>query len=138
MNKELLKKEIPPIIAIGCVIIPTMMGYDSFGLGHTGWLIVSALVAAFAMYCYDTKRAVLSIVCGLIMGITGFYATKWYFEGRESFFKLEVLIPVFIGLIPGGLIYLAGKALWKIKPSQTASASSSDDEEKPKQTDVVE
>lgn len=135
MNKELLKKEIPPIIAIGCVIIPTMMGYDSFGLGPTGWLIVSALVAAFAMYCYDTKRAVLSIACGLIMGVTGFYATKWYFEIRSSFFKIEVLIPVFIGLIPGGLIYLIGKSLIK-KPAVTPSNPDPlNYDEQPKRTD---
>ncbi len=132
MSKELKAKDIPAMIAGGTVIFPVLLGYHTFSLGINGWFIVSALAGAFAMYCHDSRRAVLSVICGIIIGLSASAATLWYFDGRGSFFQIEVLIPLILGLIPGGLIYIVGKALWIIPPVIQTESDPFSNKESPK------
>lgn len=135
MSKEFSKKDIPPTIALACIIIPVLMGYRTFGLGYYGWIALSSAASAFAMYCHDRQRPVLSIITGILMGLGVFMATQWYFEGRSHYLQIEILIPLVIGIVPGGLIYLIGKSLIK-KPAVTPSNPDPlNYDEQPKRTD---
>jgi hypothetical protein len=137
MSKELKAKDIPPIIAGATIILPVLLGYNTFELGHTGWFTLSAVATAFAMYCYDRQRLLLSVTCGIMMGLGASAATLWYFEGRSHFLQIEVLIPLILGLIPGGLIYIIGKALWKVNPVQPYTSPANDHDDSPKRTDSI-
>jgi hypothetical protein len=95
-------------IALIPVIIPFISGYDTFGLGFWGWIIVSSIISAGTAFFAMRETPILSIICGLIFGFTSHYAFNWYFSGRSSFIQIEALIPMILGAVPPFIVYLIG------------------------------
>jgi hypothetical protein len=40
-------------------------------------------------------------ICGLLMGLGGFGAVVWWLQGRESVYKIEIVLAFGVGALPG-------------------------------------
>jgi len=98
-------------LAVIPLIIPFIAGYDTFGLGFWGWVVVSSIIAAVLAYFAMKNTPILSIICGLVFGLTGQFAFLWYFNNRTSFIQIEVAIPMALGAIPPYLVHLIGSRI---------------------------
>ncbi|MFN0033949.1 MAG: hypothetical protein ACKVUS_02710 [Saprospiraceae bacterium] len=101
----------PIIIFIALVAIPVVAGHDTFGLGVVGWTITSAIVGAVAFLINRPNTPLLSMLCGAIIGIGTQLTAYYYFKDRDSFFRIEVVVPFVVGALPGVLIYNIGLGL---------------------------
>lgn len=110
------------ILAIGLflsIVIPFLAGYDTFGLEVRGWIIVST-VAGAGLFCLAySETPIISLICGLILGLvmqmSSFYYFNLLFKNRETFLRIEILIPIVLGAVSGISLYnlylnLAGKS----------------------------
>jgi hypothetical protein len=86
------------------VVLPVMLGYDTFGLGFLTWVIISAISGAETFYAYKKITPLLSISCGIFAGVSIQLFARWYFEDKESFARIETAIPM-LGALPAIGIY---------------------------------
>lgn len=86
------------------VLIPIMLGYDTFGLGFVTWVIISGLSGAETFYAYKSQTPVLSVLCGIFAGVSIQLFARWYFDDKKSFARIETAIPM-LGALPAIGIY---------------------------------
>jgi hypothetical protein len=89
-----------------------LAGFDTdfFGLtrSDTSLMLVPAIgcmIAGFIIHPNIKKYALLGMLSGLIIGLCVFYATGYYLEGKESYIKIEMILPMIIGAAPGATLY---------------------------------
>ena len=69
--------------------------------------IITAIGGIISLFVANHKRLLINLVCGPVLALGVAYGTLWYLEGRASVYKIEIFIPVILGIIPGLLAYYA-------------------------------
>lgn len=68
-------------------------------------VLISVGLGLLGGWCLDRRHALASIPAGGIGAFVAIYVGLLYFGGRESVLQLEVLVPLLVGLVPGGIAY---------------------------------
>lgn len=94
---------------LASLLIPFFSGYDTFGLDVRKWIIISTATGA-ALFCLIySETPVMSIICGSLLGFvmqaSHFYYFNIFFKNRETFARIEILIPIILGVVSSISIY---------------------------------
>ncbi len=92
------------MITFIAIALYTMIG-PIFGGASSFWYLLILLIAGVAGYFGDRSNPIPSIVGCLAVVIIFPIAYAYYFHGRSSFIQIELLIPVFMTVIPALIIH---------------------------------
>lgn len=93
-----------------CTIIPAL-GYAGFmfreliGMNTSLLYAISGIGTMAAFFVTNYKRIIPNLICGPLTGLGTTFATVFYLSNRSSIIKLELIIPMALGVLPGILLY---------------------------------
>lgn len=100
------------IIALGLAIVSSI-SVAVLGGNSVTMIMLSIVLACFAGYYGHPKKAIPAMIGFTIGAIIMPYACQFYFNSRNTFINIELLIPVFISFGPALIIkYLLSKIMY--------------------------
>jgi hypothetical protein len=100
------------IIALGLVIVSSI-SVVVLGGNSVTMIMLSIVLACFAGYYGHPKKAIPAMIGFTIGAIMMPFACQFYFNSRDAFVNIELLIPIFISFGPALLIkYLLSKIMY--------------------------
>lgn len=93
------------------VIVPSLAlsGFMGFGedLPLIGFVAIAGLGGSASGYFWqnNTNHRPIGLFTGFLTGICVLYATYFYLLPRDSFYKIEMIIPMTIGVLPAYFIH---------------------------------
>lgn len=93
------------------IIVSLLVGV--MGRGNSGLIILSVIVACFAGFLGFPKKPIAGLAGCLVGAVLMPIVAAFYLKGRNSFFTLEMIIPIAISFGPALLIkYLVSKLMY--------------------------
>jgi hypothetical protein len=86
------------------VIMISLVG-PIFDIVSPLWYIVAVVIAGIAGYWGYKPKPIAGLVGCMIVPIIFPFAYIFYFSGRTSFIKIEMIIPLVMAIVPGVLVY---------------------------------
>ncbi len=100
-------------IAMFATMIITLIG-PVFEIRSTAWYMIAILSVAIAGYFGYKDRPIAGIAAFVCFAVVFPFSYSNYFASRESFIRIEMLIPVILAALPSLiLLYLLSKAIYK-------------------------
>ncbi len=120
-NKEMTKSEKFFLVLGGiffCVILVFVLIQEGFQLDSSSnaypvkklftekelWFVNIGL-GCLGGFLMRPKNHIISALCGIIAGLAITWVSFLYFGWRDSMIKAEIVIPLFVGLVPGAIAY---------------------------------
>ncbi|OQP44731.1 hypothetical protein A4H97_10230 [Niastella yeongjuensis] len=98
-NSEEARKGLTILIMMISVIGPL------FDITSPLWYIVAIAASGITGYFAFKTKPIAGVLGSIIMPIVFPFAYNFYFSGRTSFIRIEMLIPIFIAAVPAFIIY---------------------------------
>ena len=98
-------EETTKVLTIGILMI-SLIG-PLFDITSPGWYLVAFAASGIAGYFAFKTKPVAGVIGSIIMPIVFPFVYNWYFAGRTSFIRIEMVIPIIISLLPAFLVYYA-------------------------------
>ena len=76
-----------------------------FSIQSPGWYIIATMAAGVAGYFGYREKPIAGVIAAMVGTIVFPFAYAFYFEGRSSFIRLEMVVPVIISAIPAIISY---------------------------------
>jgi hypothetical protein len=85
------------MVVLGCIL---------FGETNPELFLGLSFIGAVIAYFVEPKRPIVAVVCGFLSVYVSYFVYMWYFSNRTSFYKIELLIPMFIIMVIVFGVYL--------------------------------
>lgn len=99
-NKSEEAKKVVPIVVIMISIIGPV-----FEITSTIWYICAIAIAGIAGYWGYKPRPIAGLLGCMVVPLVLPFAYNFYFTGRTSYIKIEMLIPMLIAAAPAAIVY---------------------------------
>ena len=100
-------------IAMFAALMITLIG-PVFEIRSAAWYMAAIVTVAIAGYLGYKDRPIAGITAFVCFAVVFPFSYSNYFAGRESFIRIEMLIPVILAGLPSLiLLYLLSKAIYK-------------------------
>lgn len=114
-HKESKEDENKGEMAFGLAVLVSGLA-SMIGKNNVFFLFISLMVAFLSGYIGFPKKPIAGIIGCLTGALIMPFATSYYFEGCQSFFKIELIVPIAISFGPALLLmYLISKFLYQKK-----------------------
>jgi hypothetical protein len=100
-NNEETKK----VLTIGILMI-SLIG-PLFDITSPLWYLVAIAASGIAGYFAFKTKPIAGVLGSIIMPVVFPFVYYWYFAGRRSFIRIEMVIPILISVLPAFLVYYA-------------------------------
>lgn len=97
------QEEIKKVVTF-VVIMISLVG-PIFDIVSPLWYIVAVVIAGIAGYWGYKPKPIAGLLGCMIVPIAFPFAYMFYFTGRTSFIKIEMVIPLLMAIVPGVLVY---------------------------------
>jgi hypothetical protein len=91
-------------IAFVVVVLVSLVG-TIFNVHSLTWMIASMLIAGGAGYFAFRDKPVAGILSFITFAIVFPFTYTWYLKGRTSYINIELLIPMFVAIVPAAVVY---------------------------------
>ncbi|MBK7131036.1 MAG: hypothetical protein IPM74_18815 [Crocinitomicaceae bacterium] len=104
-------KETFALVVFALTVIIPALGYNGFlfefliGLNSALFYSIVCIGSLLSFFITNYKRVLANLAGGLLTGPGVAFATGWYLTERSSIMKIELVIPMFLGGLPGVLVY---------------------------------
>jgi hypothetical protein len=103
IEKHKKNDEAQKVLTIGILMI-SMVGPVA-DITSPIWYIVAIALCGIAGYFAFKSKPIAGILGSVIMPVVLPFVYNFYFEGRTSFIKIELAIPILIAALPAFLVY---------------------------------
>ena len=93
------------VLTIGILMISSLG--PIFDITSPLWYIVAVVASGIAGYFAFKTKPIAGVLGSIIMPVVFPFVYNWYFAGRRSFIRIEMVIPILISVLPAFLIYYA-------------------------------
>ena len=102
-DKRNSSEESRQLVFIGIIMISTVG--PVFNITSPIWYIVAIALCGLLGYLAAKTRPIAGILGAVVMSVVLPFADNFYFEGRTSYIKIELAIPMIIAAVPAFLVY---------------------------------
>lgn len=92
-------------LTIGIMMI-SLIG-PVFDITSPLWYIVAIAASGIAGYFAYKTKPIAGVLGSIIMPVVFPFVYSWYFAGRTSYIRIEMVIPIVISILPAFLVYYA-------------------------------
>jgi hypothetical protein len=97
--------DLQKVLTVGIMMI-SMVG-PLFDITSPLWYIVSIAASGIAGYFAFKTKPIAGVLGSIIMPVVFPFVYNFYFGGRTSFIRIEMVIPILISALPAFLVYYA-------------------------------
>jgi hypothetical protein len=96
-------EETQKVLTIGIMMI-SLIG-PLFDITSPLWYLVAIAASGIAGYFAFKTKPIAGVLGSIIMPVVFPFVYNFYFAGRTSYIKIEMLIPIIISVLPAFLVY---------------------------------